>query len=417
MLITRSDGNGYLANSFSESISLKLSKKAQLESFENLHSNHNLEYVYIHKTDTDLLVSFAKTKCLSLGGAALSHFSDVDSFVWVDRISEKNEFIFVCSHKGQIIADLFVTDDDVPAYVLANALATEPRKTIYTSSEIPEFITAFYRERGEEAVLNELVVFRDSSILDELPVLPGLSYRPYELVHSSFQNTSRLPVRKILLFLMIIGALGLLLTGENAEDEAMANVPMIDPYDGYKALLGGSDASTVTKNIYKVLTRLENSYLWKFSSCNYTAGMPMICELHPSISSRTSDLNRIEKLVGGGAKVDLVDSRAVVVIPIEQFNPNRKDLITNHKALVQLVFDKVLSSGIATQLSVSTAAHDSNWITQIIKFGSNRTGLYNLALIAEATNGLTLNVEAVTITREDNFYSIDYSINSFGGKQ
>lgn len=416
MIITRSDGVSFIANSFYETIPLKVSKRVQLDTLESLRKVHEGEFVYVQRTDTSFLVSFAKTKCFSLGGAALSFFSDMESFIWVDRINDKNDYIFVCVDNSKIIAETIVSNNDIAPYILANALLSEPRKKIFTSTELPEFIVRYFKDRAEKVLVDDLTVFKEIPILESLPFTHAISYRPYETVYAALENSTQSTLNKIILFGLVVIGLVWYFVSDKHEKESLTEVPFVDPYQEYKPLINGADVATALNQIYKVLIRLEPSYLWRFNSCSYSAGMPMICELENSISSRTSDLNRLTNLVGEGAQVNLKNSNAVIVIPIQATNSNRSYSIINHRVLIETIYDRLLASGNTSQLNLLTASHNSHWTTQVVKFGSSKAGLYNLALVANAINGLPVNIESVIIKREDDLYSIDYSIISFGGK-
>lgn len=413
MKITRKDKVAFVTSAARDKIKVSLSKRQQIDALNSLKKAHNGEYAITYVVGDYRYLAYSSARGYSLGAAANEYFGKTGKIVWADRIYDTDNYVFVVIDNGSIVHEIVVEDQDIERYLLASVFDKNDLPIIITSTTLPEFLINFIDSVAELSEVEQQV--HSEYILDRLPHNKSYLYKEVAVLEGLLDSSEKNGKAKGFAFvaMALIGFGIFMFVGQ---EEPQDTEDLVDPFEGYRTIMNVPSASSTLKALYETLKKVEDSQYWVLQKCEMAENMPLICEYKPTYSARAIKLSNLERLIGTNAKASLKAGVAHLMVGIAPEPKPRAFQIVRLEDTGITLYDNLRNYDSFVNFDYMPAVLAPNWLTQNVKFSSETAGLYSLISLANATNGLPINLQSLNINRSEHGYVFQYSLTLFGGK-
>lgn len=413
MKLIRKDKIAYVTSASRDKIKLSLPKKAQIDALKLYAKAHNGEYAITYVIGEYRYMAFSSARGYSLGAAVIDYFGDTGKYVWTDRVNDTDDYVFVCVDNGSIVHEIVVENQNIERYLLASFFDKDELPKVITSTTLPEFLINFLDSFEELRAVEQET--RKDYILDCLPHNKSYLYKEVAVLEGLLDSSEKQGNAKAISFAVLAAVVGcfFIFSGEEEPQDPSA---LVDPFEGYNNLLKIPSAAGTLASVYEALKKIEGSQFWVLQKCEMAENMPLICEYKPTYTARTEDLERLEHLIGSNSKASLKGGMAHLVIGITPTPNRRQHQIARLEETAKSVYDNLRVDDSFNNYDFMPPVSAPNWLTQNVKVSSENAGIYSLIILADAMNGLPVNLQSVNINTSERGFIFQYSLTIFGGK-
>lgn len=412
-MIRREDKTNFIVCESRDRIAKSLTRKRQLEKLNYFKQLHKVEFAFSYAEGEDNLFWFSKNPGYSLAQSVKAKFGSEGKYLWVDRIYETNEFIFVCIDNGTVSYEAVVDETGVANYALSPIFEMGNLPKIYYSNEIPGFLAKYIQSIPEFNDTNCIKYeFVDHSILDSLPTNKLYLFKKISSLEGQLNETKtsgNIPVY-FMGAAVILGGI-FILSGD--KEAPIQNI--IDPYESYRAELSRKSADSSFYETYKALVKIEYRNQWKINVCEMNEDSPLVCELNPGLTARSNDLQHLENVLGSGTKTRLFNQAAHIIVPINSNRDIPAVQIVKLSEIRNIVFDRLSELTNPGSVNILEVAPNDTWSSQVFEISKSKSNLSDLISFANSLNGLPVNLVSLKLKRDDLSYTFQISVKAIGG--
>lgn len=408
MQLIRSDSTTFTFVEATESVSALIKRTDLVEKAKNWSQTHDCKYASATINGSEIKVIFSKESGYPLGEAAKDFLGTKEKYIWTEPTEDRTGFIFVAIDKGVTVKDTVLdADAEIDPFFMVQFIGEDKTAKVIYSGELPAQLLQYFASEEIEIVEDE----RDYLIFNKLAPSKSIECVDIEIAidQVAFGSDKGISKVSIVIFVAIVGGIFLWVFDSNKESVAR----VFDPYVNYRSTMRNPSATAQLQTIHDALLVAETSHSWDFKKCDIGSG-PLVCELTPGVSSRTSDLDDLVSQSGFGAKYYLVGKIAHFVVPISPPSFKRPDGIVSKDETLNVLFDQLSSIFEPDEIKILDSVNNNGWSTQNISVVKRDTGLHALALLAQATNGLPVNFVGAEVNKNAFLFSFEVEIQVIG---